>query len=163
MSLIQLTLTYNLELFLWMLGAFLIGYFFAMSYYSKKNNQIKSTNTEETIITSEPTEETQEDLPPVIRAKKTVERGGIEIKEPKSLNFDSIGTATEDEKDDLTKIKGIGSFIEEKLNAIGIYTYNQISNLTEKDIDTITDLIQFFPGRIVRDNWKEQAKNLLKN
>ena len=35
-------------------------------------------------------------------------------------------------KDDLQVIKGIGPFIEEKLNALGITTYRQIANMTAK-------------------------------
>lgn len=145
-----------LELFFWMLGAFLIGYIFSWYYYK---NKYQSKLTESTQVISELKDEMQS----TIRAKKTVERGGIEIKQPKKLNLKTIGKAKEEDKDDLTKIKGVGGFIETKLNSIGIYTYKQISNLTTEDIDTVTDLIQFFPGRIARDDWKGQAKNLLNN
>ncbi|WP_299120649.1 hypothetical protein [uncultured Tenacibaculum sp.] len=143
-----------LELFFWMLGAFLIGYIFSWFYYK---NKYESELTESTQTISELRDEMQS----TIRAKKTVERGGIEIKQPKQLNLKAIGEASEDEKDDLTQIKGVGTFIETKLNSIGIYTYKQITNLTLEDIETVTDLIQFFPGRIVRDDWKGQAKKLL--
>jgi len=57
----------------------------------------------------------------------------------------------------LKLISGIGPFIEEKLNGIGIYTFDQISRFTKEDIDTVTELIKFFPGRIERDNWTDQA------
>ena len=73
------------------------------------------------------------------------------------LNFASFGQADESQKDDLKKISGVGPFIEKKLNSIGIYTFDQISKFTKDDIDTVTQLIQFFPGRIERDNWKDQA------
>lgn len=79
------------------------------------------------------------------------------------LNFARIGIASETEKDNLKKINGIGPFIEQKLNRIGIYTYGQISRFTDYEIDTITELIEFFPGRIKRDNWKQQATVLLSN
>ncbi|CAL2081142.1 Predicted 5' DNA nuclease, flap endonuclease-1-like, helix-3-turn-helix (H3TH) domain [Tenacibaculum sp. 190524A02b] len=143
-----------LELFFWMLGAFLIGYFFAWQYFKNKF-QTKLEDNEETIV------ELKNEMQSTIRARKTVERGGIEIKQPKNLNFDVIGSANEENKDDLTLIKGIGEFIEKKLNQIGIYNLDQISKLDKENIDTITDLIQFFPGRIVRDDWKGQAKQLL--
>jgi predicted flap endonuclease-1-like 5' DNA nuclease len=77
----------------------------------------------------------------------------------------AIGTrikfATADEKNDLKKINGIGPFIEKKLNDIGIYTYEQISQFDAELISLITDAIQFFPGRIDRDDWVGQAKKLL--
>lgn len=80
--------------------------------------------------------------------------------EKPELNFDSFGYADHDNKDDLTKIMGIGPYIEQKLNEIGICNYDQISRLKESDIRIITELIDFFPGRIERDNWVGQAKAL---
>lgn len=154
-----LTIPHSLELFLWMLGSFLIGYLFAMFFYKKDEITETYNNSNNFSPTTQNIDFEPQEL--VIRARKTVERGGIEIKEPKKLNFKSIGKATEDEKDDLSKIKGVGPAIEKKLNSIGLFTYKQIANLTDKDMDVVTDLIQFFPGRIKRDNWKEQAKNLL--
>ena len=82
-----------------------------------------------------------------------------EIAKPK-LNFDSFGKADVSQKDDLKLISGVGPFIEKKLNSIGIYTFDQISKFTKEDIDTVTALIQFFPGRIERDKWTKQASSL---
>src|SRR4030042_153974 len=53
------------------------------------------------------------------------------------LDYKSFGTATEAEKDDLKMISGIGPFIEERLHALDIYTFRQISKFTAQDIDTI--------------------------
>ncbi|KAA3624898.1 MAG: hypothetical protein DWP94_02265 [Flavobacterium sp.] len=78
------------------------------------------------------------------------------------LDFDSFGYADHDQKDDLTQIMGIGPYIEQKLNEIGICNYSQISKLKDSDIRIITELIDFFPGRIERDNWVGQAKALNK-
>jgi|GEM_PF-2872645 len=64
------------------------------------------------------------------------------------------------QKDELQKIKGIGPFIEKKINALGIYTFEQIAHLNTIDVGLITDAIQFFPGRIQRDDWMKQAKEL---
>jgi len=74
----------------------------------------------------------------------------------------SVGTATEEQKDNFSKIIGIGPFIEAKLNSIGIFTYDQISRFTEEDIDHVTRLIEFFHGRIERDGWVRQAVKLIK-
>ncbi len=62
-----------------------------------------------------------------------------------------------DEKDDLKVIKGIGPGIEKKLNQQGIYSYRQISEFTPDYIQKLTEAILFFPGRIDRDRWVEQA------
>lgn len=64
-------------------------------------------------------------------------------------------------KDDLKLISGIGPFIEQKLNNLGIYTFEQISEFSQDTIQKVTAAIEFFPGRIERDHWVEQAKNIL--
>ena len=68
--------------------------------------------------------------------------------------------ATANDRDDLKEINGIGPFIEEKLNAAGIYTFEQISLLDEEFIEILTAAIGFFPDRIKRGRWIEQAKEL---
>ena len=80
--------------------------------------------------------------------------------EKPTLDFDLIGRASVSKRDDLTLINGIGPYIEERLNEIGIFTFDQISKLQPRDIRTITQLIDFFPDRIERDRWVEQAKGL---
>ena len=65
-------------------------------------------------------------------------------------------------KDDLKLIKGVGPMIEKKMNKLGIYTFEQVSQLSRSDIELVTEAIEFFPGRIIRDNWRGQAKRLRK-
>lgn len=78
----------------------------------------------------------------------------------KDLDFERIGVATYAERDDLKTIKGIGPFIEKKLHALGIYTFWQIANLSEEDEDKVNVAIEFFPGRIRRDQWVKQGGEL---
>ena len=78
----------------------------------------------------------------------------------KSAIGNKIAYATVAEKDDLKKIQGIGPFIEEKLNDLGIYTFAQLSQFDESMIPTLTAAIEFFPGRIERDEWIGQADRL---
>lgn len=79
-----------------------------------------------------------------------------------NIYFERIGIAHKHEADKLTLINGIGGWIEEKLNALGIFTFRQIANFNSEDIETVTQAIEFFPGRIERDEWVYQAKSLLK-
>lgn len=159
--------THLLELFFWLLGAFIIGFVFGRITIPKK----------ETPIVDFENPEEFEDLEPdnsKIRATKTFERGGKQMVQSyfeeevdfehieNGLNFEKIGFSSKKNKSDLQQIKGIGTSIEEKLNNIGIYNFTQISKLTSTDIEKITELIKFFPGRIERDNWVKQAKDLLK-
>ncbi|MDD2565088.1 MAG: hypothetical protein PHU27_12815, partial [Salinivirgaceae bacterium] len=85
------------------------------------------------------------------------------IRVKKSLLFyDRIGIALKEEADDLTEISGIGGWISKKLNALDIYTFRQISNFTDEDIEIVRDAIEFFPGRIERDEWILQARELVR-
>jgi predicted flap endonuclease-1-like 5' DNA nuclease len=77
------------------------------------------------------------------------------------LDYSSFGIALEAEKDDLKMISGIGPFIEERLHALDIFTFRQISKFTARDIETINDAIEYFSGRIERDEWVSQAKELV--
>ncbi len=79
-----------------------------------------------------------------------------------SLIGNRISSASVDDKDNLKKISGVGPFIEEKMNNLGIYTFKQVSEFDEEIIQLVTDAIQFFPGRIVRDEWVRQAGELHK-
>ena len=65
------------------------------------------------------------------------------------------------QKDNLQLIKGVGPFIEGKLNNLGLYSFEQISALDDELIEKLTEAIQFFPGRIERDDWVGQAKELM--
>ena len=77
-----------------------------------------------------------------------------------SIDFKILGVAKASEKDHLQAIKGIGPFIEEKLNALGIYTFLQVSKMTSKLETDVNKAIEFFPGRVKRDEWAKQAKKL---
>jgi predicted flap endonuclease-1-like 5' DNA nuclease len=78
------------------------------------------------------------------------------------IYYNRIGIARKEEADDLTMISGIGGWIKEKLNVLDIYTFRQISNFNEEDIDTVTDAIEYFPGRIERDEWIQQAQEFVR-
>ncbi len=65
-------------------------------------------------------------------------------------------------KDDLQVIKGIGPFLEEKLNALGITTYRQLANMNAKLEEQVNVAIEFFPGRVKRDEWTKQGRELHK-
>ena len=64
--------------------------------------------------------------------------------------------------DDLQKIKGIGPLLEQKLHQLGLYTYDQISKLTEEDYMLLDEIIETFPLEEQRGDWAQQA-NQLKN
>ncbi|WP_299149393.1 hypothetical protein [uncultured Dokdonia sp.] len=81
-----------------------------------------------------------------------------DVKDP--ISYERIGKATIEERNDLQKITGIGPYTEEKLNELGIYTFEQISRFNNEDILAVTKLIKFFPDRIKKDRWVAKAKLL---
>jgi predicted flap endonuclease-1-like 5' DNA nuclease len=61
--------------------------------------------------------------------------------------------------DNLQDIKGIGAVLEKKLNAMGITRFEQIAAWTEDDVAKVDDTLNF-RGRIQRERWVEQARQL---
>ncbi len=61
--------------------------------------------------------------------------------------------------DDLKRIRGVGVLIEKRLNAMGVWRYEQIANWTSSDINRVSQALEF-RGRIERENWVEQARIL---
>ncbi|MBY6054836.1 NADH-quinone oxidoreductase subunit E [Leisingera daeponensis] len=61
--------------------------------------------------------------------------------------------------DDLKLLKGVGPKLEEKLNGLGIFHFEQIAEWTEAEVAWVDARLQF-KGRIERDGWIEQAKRL---
>lgn len=62
--------------------------------------------------------------------------------------------------DDLTKIKGIGPVLKEKLFGLGITSFRQIADFTQDDIDRVNEVLNF-RGRIEREQWVEQARTIV--
>ena len=62
--------------------------------------------------------------------------------------------------DDLKLIVGIGPVLERMLHRLGVATYRQVAHWSERDIDEIDAKLPEFPGRIRRDGWVTQAREL---
>jgi NADH-quinone oxidoreductase subunit E len=108
---------------------FMIGYFLAKYQCSQKTDQITEEN------------ETDPDTP---------EENGRPALLSEPLNG---------QKDNLTKIKGIGVQIENSLNNIGIFHFYQIAQWDEENLKWVDENLSF-PGRALRDDWIGQAKLL---
>ena len=73
-------------------------------------------------------------------------------------NFGTPGCA---HRDDLKVINGIGPVIEKSLNRRGIRSWEQLATLKVKEVKIIDEAMDF-PGRIDREQWVAQAKDLVK-
>lgn len=72
-----------------------------------------------------------------------------------------LSAARDGKPDNLTLIKGIGPVNERKLNAHGIYHFDQIAAWSEADIVQAESYLAF-DGRIAREDWVGQAGKLAK-
>ena len=63
--------------------------------------------------------------------------------------------------DDLKKLTGVGPALEKKLIAAGITSYAQIAAWTDADVAAIDEQLSF-KGKIEREGWIDQAKELAK-
>ena len=62
--------------------------------------------------------------------------------------------------DDLKLIVGVGPVLERMLQQLGIATYRQIARWTDREIDEFDARLPEFHGRIRRDAWVVQAREL---
>ncbi len=62
--------------------------------------------------------------------------------------------------DDLAKLTGVGPQIVKKLNEHGVFHYWQLAAMTPEEAATL-DADLRFNGRIARDKWSEQARELM--
>ncbi len=62
--------------------------------------------------------------------------------------------------DDLKQISGVGPALEKKLNALGITSLKQVAEFTPEEVARVDEGLSF-KGRIERENWIQQAADLL--
>ena len=61
--------------------------------------------------------------------------------------------------DDLKLISGVGPKLEQTLNELGVWHFDQVAAFTKPDIAWVDERLRF-KGRIERDDWMSQAKIL---
>jgi predicted flap endonuclease-1-like 5' DNA nuclease len=64
--------------------------------------------------------------------------------------------------DDLKLVKGIGPALEKLCNKLGYFHFDQIAAWTDKEIAWVDDNLEGFKGRVTRDEWVPQARDLAK-
>jgi branched-chain amino acid transport system ATP-binding protein len=63
-------------------------------------------------------------------------------------------------KDALSRIRGLGRATELRLNALGVFHFSQLSNMTEEDAEWLAARIQVPSERMQRERWASQAQAL---
>ncbi|MCV0424820.1 MAG: NADH-quinone oxidoreductase subunit NuoE [Roseibium sp.] len=96
----------------------------------------------------------KEDQKPV-DTKKSDDSATVAVeKEPEILTGPRDG-----KPDDLKKLKGVGPKLEETLNKLGFYHFDQVASWGPEQVAWVDSRLKF-KGRIERDGWIEQAKIL---
>ena len=80
---------------------------------------------------------------------------------PKKAAAPKKAPAKAAQADDLKALSGVGPALEKKLNSAGVTTFAQVASWTEKDIAAMDEQLSF-KGRIQREGWVAQAKDLAK-
>ncbi|MFV0383103.1 NADH-quinone oxidoreductase subunit NuoE [Paracoccus sp. (in: a-proteobacteria)] len=74
---------------------------------------------------------------------------------PEGLDAPRDGTS-----DDLKLIKGVGPKLEQLLNSLGFWHFDQIANWGPEELAWVDDNLEGFKGRASRDEWVAQAQVL---
>jgi predicted flap endonuclease-1-like 5' DNA nuclease len=74
------------------------------------------------------------------------------------LQMEQAKAAKNGQKDDLSKIPGIGPVFARTLNKMGLHTFVQIARWKPEDIAKVAKKLYTAPDRIKRDKWIEEAK-----
>jgi len=93
------------------------------------------------------------------KAKKAAKKPAKPKAEEAPAEITPLFDRPDGEPDDLTKISGVGPVIVEKLHALGITKFTQIAAFSDADAAKVDEVLNF-KGRIERDDWIGQAKQL---
>ncbi len=96
------------------------------------------------------------DVAPAKAAKPAKEAAAPKAEKPAKAK-----KAAKSDGDDLSTISGVGPVIVGKLHAEGITTFAQIAAWTDADVEAIEEKLSF-KGRVGREDWIAQAKELAK-
>ena len=123
---------------------FIIGYLIGKNNNSYKIKSIQNSNK----IESLKNEKVKHAINPIFKKNSTLDFKPLILTSPKPSG-----------KDSLIKIKGIDEKIENDLNNLGIYHFEQISKWSNKNSDWVEEFL-LLPGIARGNQWVEQAKIL---
>ena len=123
------------------------------------NNGITATAEASTLMSNNSAESTS--TPTATTEAELKAEASVELEEAKSVGVQPIllTAPRNGKKDNLQLIKGVGKVLEGVLNEIGIYHFEQIANLTAEEVSWLDNSMSF-PGRVEREEWVAQAKDL---
>ena len=152
----------------WIILAVVFGIFVGWMLWkpSAKNMQVKMDNLHRKISNREnKIKSLRNDLDQCRATLRTYKADMAEARRPSFVPPlpRSIPSAIAFEADDLKKISGVGPAIEGTLNALNIYTYEQVAALTPEVLDELGDTLGSISDHIIKDDWVGQAQKILKS
>ena len=75
---------------------------------------------------------------------------------------EALSAARDGGPDDLKLIKGVGPKLEALLHSLGFYHFDQLAHWTAAEIAWVDENLEGFKGRVTRDEWVQQARDLAK-
>ena len=137
------------QIWVWLIVAFLVGWF-AHQFLCCRNKKQETSAITETAR----------------KAETNIEPAAAAVSAPITpvISDDwkpALFTSPPEPSDDLKRIKGIGAVIEKTLNKLGVYQFEQIANWDSNNCAWVDNFLSF-PGRIDREDWVEQATLLAK-
>jgi len=103
--------------------------------------------------------EVKEEAPKAKKAAPKTEEAKAEAKPAAEKKAPAKKAAAK--ADDLTQLKGVGPAYAKKLNEAGITSFAQLAELTPEGVTELEEKLNA-AGRVERDGWIEQAKELAK-
>lgn len=73
---------------------------------------------------------------------------------------EALSAARNGQPDDLKLISGVGPKLEKLCNSLGFFHFDQVAAWSEDEIAWVDANLEGFKGRVTRDNWVGQAKDL---
>lgn len=103
----------------------------------------------------------EEPKPARKRKASALETAMERSREPGVAETELLTAPRAGQADDLKLIKGVGPVLEAMLNDIGIWHFDQIAAWKARDIAFVDGRLHGFKGRITRDGWVAQARELM--
>jgi predicted flap endonuclease-1-like 5' DNA nuclease len=71
-----------------------------------------------------------------------------------------LSAARDSGPDDLKLIRGVGPKLEQMLHGMGVFHFDQIAAWSAEEVAWVDDNLEGFKGRVTRDSWVPQARDL---
>lgn len=150
-----------LELILWVLLAFFIGCIIGCLLRKLFGSESSFEEKPKEVAEAPPANAAMETTAPAVAAKAETKSAVAEALPltGKPARPKGIAAARGGKADNLQRISGVGPKNEKTLHGLGFFHFDQIAAWTSDEIAWVDDHLKF-NGRILREEWTEQARLL---